>query len=151
MPAPLIVAQITDTHLFADPTQELYGIQTAQSLQAVLVHLQRLNPQPDLLLLTGDLSQDMTPKSYQQLSNYLAPFSFPIYWLPGNHDNPNIMRQIFNQGAIASSQSFSRENWHFLLLDLLHESRRVCQFKIENPSNQIQAQTKTFSAVTVAP
>ena len=54
---PLLVAQVTDIHLFADAKQELLGLATLSSFQAVLAQLQALQPQPDLLLLPGNLSQ----------------------------------------------------------------------------------------------
>jgi Icc protein len=60
---PLLVAQVTDIHLFANASKELLGLPTAKSFQAVREQLQKLSPQPDLLLLTGDLSQDGNPET----------------------------------------------------------------------------------------
>lgn len=113
----VIVAQITDTHLFADRAEKLYEISTADSFQSVLERLQQLDPKPDLLLLTGDLSQDMTPESYQNLCDWLEPLNIPAYWLPGNHDDPAAMERVLNGGSISAQKSFTRENWHFLLLN----------------------------------
>ena len=59
--SPLLVAQITDTHLFAEVDRTWKGLSTAHTLKAVLDRLQQIKPPPDLLLLTGDLSQDETP------------------------------------------------------------------------------------------
>ncbi|NEP81399.1 MAG: hypothetical protein F6K17_09110 [Okeania sp. SIO3C4] len=67
---PVLVAQITDTHLFADPTEgKMYGLPTESSFLKVLEKLKQLQPQPDVLLLTGDLSQDETSESYQRLAS----------------------------------------------------------------------------------
>jgi Icc protein len=115
--SPLLIAQITDIHLFANPSQELLGLPTAKSFHAVLERLQKLFPQPELLLLTGDLSQDETPESYQYLQDLLKPLAIPTYWLPGNHDQPLVMEQVLNQAPISSQKSFSAGGWQFLLLN----------------------------------
>jgi Icc protein len=114
---PLFVAQITDTHLFADPHQEKKGVVTAQSLQSVLERIEQLQPQPDLLLLTGDLSQDETPESYQYLQSVVSPLAIPTYWIPGNHDDLLLMEQILNQSPIFPHKSFQQGGWQFILLN----------------------------------
>lgn len=113
---PLLVAQITDTHLFAKPDKQMLGLTTNDSLQAVVKHLSQLQPQPHILLLTGDLSQDETSESYQQLQSLIAPLKIPSYWIPGNHDDLPRMEQILNQPPISAEKSFAAGEWHFLLL-----------------------------------
>lgn len=56
-PLPLLVAQITDLHLFAAIDCQLLDLPTNDCLQAVLEQLAKQQPKPDILLLTGDLSQ----------------------------------------------------------------------------------------------
>lgn len=112
----LLVAQITDTHLFANAEQKLLGFPTHDSLQAVVNHLNQLQPKPDILLLTGDLSQDETDESYQQLEDFIAPLEIPTYWLPGNHDNLPAMQKLLTQPPISAEKSFAVGEWHFLLL-----------------------------------
>ncbi|MBD2054656.1 3',5'-cyclic-AMP phosphodiesterase [Oculatella sp. FACHB-28] len=116
-PSPLLIAQITDTHLFAGKSQELLGLPTAKSLNAVLSCLQKLQPQPDLLLLTGDLSQDETVESYYCLYQFLLPLKIPVYWLPGNHDVPSVMEQVLNTAPISAEKTFQRGGWNFVLLN----------------------------------
>lgn len=111
-----MIAQITDIHLFADPNRELLGLTCAKSFQAILDRLQTLSPQPDMLLLTGDLSQDGTLESYKLLADLLRPLSIPTYWLPGNHDQPLVMQQVLNQAPISTQKSFKAAGWQFLLL-----------------------------------
>jgi len=115
-PPPLLVAQITDTHLFAEVEHKLLGLPTTDSLQAVLERLAKLQPRPDILLLTGDLSQDGSYKSYKRLQDLLIPFGIPTYWLPGNHDSLPIMQQVLRQPPISAEKSFQAGGWHFLLL-----------------------------------
>ncbi|MGL5058364.1 MAG: 3',5'-cyclic-AMP phosphodiesterase [Microcoleus sp.] len=112
----LRVAQITDTHLFAELDREWKGISTARTLQVVLDRLQQIQPPPEILLLTGDLSQDETPESYHRLVSLIAPLEIPAYWIPGNHDNIPIMADILNRPPIYPEKSFQLGNWQFLLL-----------------------------------
>lgn len=113
---PLLVAQITDIHLFAENHQKLLGCPTCESLKVVIERLKQLQPKPDILLLTGDLSQDETDTSYQELKNLIAPLDIPTYWLPGNHDNLPTMEKILNQQPIFADKSFVAGGWQFLLL-----------------------------------
>ncbi|MGJ3253840.1 MAG: 3',5'-cyclic-AMP phosphodiesterase [Elainellaceae cyanobacterium] len=115
--SPLRVAQITDTHLFADTEEALRGCQTAQTLQAVIQSLQQRSPDPDFILLTGDLSQDETPASYQQLRHLFHACRVPIYWIPGNHDDFRVMHDILNASPWISDKSFMQGGWKFVLLD----------------------------------
>jgi Icc protein len=113
--AALTIAQVTDTHLFADPEQGLKGVITARSLQAVVERVRQL--QPDFLLLTGDLSQDETLASYEHLREIIAPLSLPSYWIPGNHDRPELMVQVLSNPPFQSKKSLQWAGWHGVLLD----------------------------------
>ncbi len=114
--SPLLVAQITDTHLFAGADQKLLGLPTYDSFQAVLEQLSQLQPKPDILLLTGDLSHDESSASYERLQGLLTPLEIPTYWLPGNHDSLPVMQQVLRYLPVSSEKSFQAGGWHFLLL-----------------------------------
>ncbi|PSB08997.1 3',5'-cyclic-AMP phosphodiesterase [filamentous cyanobacterium Phorm 46] len=114
--SPLLVAQITDTHLFAEFDRTWKGLSTAHTLQKVIERLQEIQPPPDLLLLTGDLSQDETPESYEILASLISPLNIPAYWIPGNHDNLSVMQQILDRPPIFPEKSWNLGNWQFLLL-----------------------------------
>jgi len=111
---PLRVVQITDTHLFADPHQVLLGCPTWVTLVKVLEHVQFF--QPDVLLLTGDLSQDETLASYQNLVDLLRPLTCPIYWIGGNHDQPELLTQTLTAGGLRPEKTFVQGGWRFILL-----------------------------------
>lgn len=122
MAAVLHVAQLSDTHLFADPMGKLAGMNTAASLQAVIQQLLQAPITTDLLLLTGDLSQDESVVSYQHLQNRIASLDCPSYWLPGNHDNFDNLQTALTESNhstqnCSTQQSFQRGGWKFLLLN----------------------------------
>jgi Icc protein len=82
----------------------------------VLDSIQQL-PKPDLLLLTGDLSQDETTQSYQRLQERIAPLGIPAYWLPGNHDCLPLMEQILCKPPVLAEKTFQIKGWNFILLN----------------------------------
>ncbi|HYW19219.1 MAG TPA: 3',5'-cyclic-AMP phosphodiesterase [Nodularia sp. (in: cyanobacteria)] len=115
--SPISIAQVTDTHLFASENHEMLGMPTIQSFQAVVERLKQLRSEVDLLLLTGDLSGDGKPDSYDNLQTLLNPLQIPAYWIPGNHDCAIAMEDILNMGMISRRKSFHRGGWNFILLD----------------------------------
>ncbi len=114
---PIHVVQITDTHLFAEADKEMRGCVTFATLQSVVHRLMHLTPTPDLLLLTGDLSQDETRESYQRLYDLLAPLNIPAYWIPGNHDCPMVMSEVLSTAPFSAERYIRCGKWAIALLD----------------------------------
>ncbi|APX92507.1 metallophosphoesterase [Halomonas sp. 1513] len=79
------LVQITDCHLNADPLARSRAGFPLRQLQAVVEHARRRRP--DVVLVSGDVSQDGTPASYRQALDVFAALDCPWYWLPGNHDH----------------------------------------------------------------
>ena len=88
-----LIVQISDCHLPADDQQEYRGIKPYEKLQALLYKVEQLKP--DLLLATGDLSEDGSIESYQALKQFFEPFDIPILTLPGNHDDAELLAGTF--------------------------------------------------------
>ncbi len=114
---PVSLLQITDTHLFAQPDGQLLGIRTAESFQAVLDAVQAQNLPFELILATGDLSQDFTTGSYQRFADMVKPLQKPVFWLPGNHDDGPLMRRVMPDFGISNARQVLLPNWQILLLD----------------------------------
>jgi 3',5'-cyclic-AMP phosphodiesterase len=113
----LLIAQITDTHLFSDSQNKMFGCPTNQTFAAVINTIANLQPPPDILLLTGDISQDETVASYQYAKSLIEPLQIPTYWLPGNHDQNIQSIRSLNGDYISAIKSFARSGWQFILLD----------------------------------
>lgn len=111
----LRIAQITDTHLYADPESCLLGLNTAQCLRQVVALASKREPQ--LVVASGDLSHDATPQAYRQLRERLAAIAAPAYCLPGNHDEPDLLRQHLNEGHCHTTSGLHTHGWHLLFLD----------------------------------
>ena len=93
-PAPVHVVQLTDAHLFANPAGTLLGLNTRDSLRHVVAQVRREQPHVDLLLCTGDLSQDGSVASYEAFRALTGGIAVPTRWLPGNHDEAKVMAQV---------------------------------------------------------
>jgi len=115
----ITVVQFTDTHLFAAADGTLLGVNTFASFKQVLELAQSQRGAPEIVLLTGDLSQDETDGAYRRLQESLEHIAAPKYYLPGNHDQGPLMAEVFGQGAraIELDRSFVRGRWQVILLD----------------------------------
>lgn len=116
-PSSCLIVQLTDTHLFADETAEMAGMQTVKSFQTVMEQVAGLPRRPDLVLLTGDLSQDETPESYQRLRSAIQSLGIPAAAIPGNHDIPAVMAAVLQGGQFVPGRSLQRHHWNIVLLD----------------------------------
>lgn len=115
--SPLLVVQISDLHLFEDERQNLLGWNTWGSFNKIIQQLDSYKPHPDLILLTGDLSQDETEASYQKIVERLVPLGIPTYWLPGNHDHVPTMQRVLDQSPVHADKNVYKGDWQFLLLN----------------------------------
>lgn len=113
----LLVAQITDIHLTDDPQQLVMGVNTEVSYRAVLELVRNLQPAPDLLLLTGDLTQDGDTPAYARLRQSLESLGIPAYCLPGNHDTVSIMAKELRGCALLWDSCLQTGGWHFVPLN----------------------------------
>lgn len=108
--------QITDCHLGIEAGDKLLGLDADQSLAYVLADLFAQFPTPDLLVCSGDLSNDgdqLAP--YQRLSNVL-PAEIDQIWLPGNHDENALIADVV-RGCQQFLGTYSLGNWQITALD----------------------------------
>ncbi len=114
----LRIVQLSDIHLTPSAGEELYGVETGDSLTAAIHSIQRLQPAADLIIVTGDISEDGSLKSYQRFSESMASLNCPVYVLPGNHDLPDNMALAFKETPdIRYRQSANIQGWHLLFLN----------------------------------
>ncbi len=111
------IVQVSDTHLFSDSSKTLLGLNTQQSLEAVIELLQSDRRKPDVIILTGDLSQDNSVQAYKRIIEVFKPFSCPIYWIPGNHDNPEVLEATFSTSRFKEDKVIILDDWLVVLLN----------------------------------
>ncbi|POA22120.1 3',5'-cyclic-AMP phosphodiesterase [Pseudomonas sp. FW300-N1A1] len=113
---PVLLVQLSDSHLFAEADGTLLGMNTRDSLQQVIELVLAQQSRIDLVIASGDLSQDGTLESYQQFRQMSGQIDAPARWIPGNHDEPHIMAQAAVQSSLLEPV-VDIGNWRITLLD----------------------------------
>ncbi|MCM0610934.1 3',5'-cyclic-AMP phosphodiesterase [Marinobacter sediminum] len=113
---PFRVLQLTDPHLMANASGELLGVNTRDSLNAVIEEVLQVHGQPDLILATGDLAQDSSETAYRVFGDSLKAFACGSAWLAGNHDDAGTLREVAADYQ-ADRRHIVQGGWQFILLD----------------------------------
>src|SRR3990167_10732885 len=113
---PLRIVQVSDIHLYGDKAHSLLGVNTQESFTALITHLKQ-DKKSDLILLTGDLSQDGSKASYVYITDVLKELEVPVYYIPGNHDNLSTMMEVYPRENISQNKHIVLKNWHIILLN----------------------------------
>jgi Icc protein len=112
------VIQITDTHLFAKDESEILGVKSNIQFKECLQKIKTEDSDADCIFLTGDISQDHTAESYYYIAELLSAIQVPVYWIPGNHDDKEKVKEVFSKYPnFFNVRSLSVPNWHFIFLD----------------------------------
>jgi 3',5'-cyclic AMP phosphodiesterase CpdA len=106
--APVIVAQISDTHL-----GEARAPHAAEHLRMAV---QMINARhPDVVVLTGDIGEK--PEDWEQAKTILKNLASPLYYVAGNHDvhtkDVSRYRSVFGQDYY----QFRVKNVDFIVID----------------------------------
>lgn len=110
------VVQITDTHLCAEQGGTLLTMDTDHSLQSVINLVQKESKGIDVLLATGDLSDNGSAAAYARLVTYFEQFNCNTYWLPGNHDSSDAMVDECS-GSSRMVREIRAGAWQIVMLD----------------------------------
>lgn len=95
----MLIAQISDTHI-SGPDQKTYGIAPmAENLARCIVHINSLTIMPDLVLLSGDVTNDFRLDEARRAADILAALHCPYYLVPGNHDDRDVLWDVFGGTA----------------------------------------------------
>ncbi len=104
------IVQISDTHI---------GLSThpndLQHLQTIVNQINAMSPQPDAVILSGDIGETST--DWTTAKNTMASLNAVVYYVPGNHDihttNISTYRQYFGNDYY----SFKINNITFMVID----------------------------------
>lgn len=113
------IIQITDTHLFSNDSSEIFGVKSNITFKKVIdkILTEEIHD-TDLIFLTGDISQDETVESYKKVVHHLSNINLPVYWIPGNHDDPVVMKLVFGKAKnFYRKTALTFSHWHFIFLD----------------------------------
>ncbi|MGR2739661.1 phosphodiesterase [Billgrantia sp. Q4P2] len=104
------LVQISDCHLHADPGARSRAGFPMRQLESVVAAVRA--ERPDMVIVSGDISQDETAASYQHAHRILSTLECPWFWLGGNHDQQELMRDIK-----AIHDDIDLANWRLVVAD----------------------------------
>ena len=118
-----VLLQLTDTHLHAARDSVMPGdsqkhcVAPQQTLASVLDQA-RMDSRwpPDAFVVTGDIVQDESRAGYQHFREMLEVFDVPVFCIPGNHDNPVLMKEILNTPPFQMCGDAKLGKWRLILL-----------------------------------
>lgn len=91
----MILGQITDLHIKALGHLAYRVVDTTGALQRCVQAILALPERPDVMVITGDMVDSGRAEDYALLRDLLAPLTMPIYMIPGNHDDREVLRAAF--------------------------------------------------------
>lgn len=112
----VLLVQLSDSHLFASAHDRLLGMDTEDSLARVIELVRAEQSGIDLMLATGDLSQDGSLASYQRFRQMTDGLASRSRWFAGNHDLLGSMREA-TAGTDLLEPVIDLGNWRVVLLD----------------------------------
>ena len=97
-----VVAHLSDTHLLAGDARQYDAIDTVGRFRQALDRVGRIDPPPQALVFTGDLTDVGDPASYRIVREVVEPMAAEIgaqvVWCMGNHDDrAAYSRELFGE------------------------------------------------------
>ncbi len=122
----MLIAQMTDIHIGFDPEakpEELNRIRFRETLARLI----KAPNEPDMLVLSGDLTDRGDRDSFEKLTAQLSEAPWPIYPLVGNHDSRAELLRAFPdcptmEGGFVQ-YAIEQDGLLILMLDTLEEGR----------------------------
>jgi Icc protein len=90
----MLIAHLSDPHVTTGPL----GGCPAAGLQLALARVMAVNPRPDCVVITGDLTDHGRPDEYLALRDVIGDFPLPLHLAIGNHDNRETVLDTFGGG-----------------------------------------------------
>ena len=91
----MLIAQISDSHI-APIGQKTCGVaQMDTNLRQCVQSINSLRPMPDLVLLSGDVTNAFSREEAEHAAEILSHLISPLFVVPGNHDDPVILSEVF--------------------------------------------------------
>lgn len=120
----MLIAQITDLHVGFEPDNpDEYN---QKRIRDVLDRILNGPNKPDLMLVTGDLTERGDPASYRRFLELMSACPFPWYPIPGNHDDrTNFSRAMPDVPTPDGYVQYvvEQDGLRLIMLDTLEEGR----------------------------
>jgi Icc protein len=138
---PFRLVQISDCHLAESAATSYRGKNADAGLHSLLEAIAAWRPQ--LILITGDVSEDASPAAYERVRRAIERLGAPICALPGNHDEDAVMGRHFEAGPWAGPLCTGAGEWWLALLKSSVAGRidgAINPADLDELSNRLQAE-----------
>ncbi len=144
----MLIAQMTDIHIGFAPDErpeELNRIRFRATLQRILDGPNK----PDLMILSGDITDKGDLESFENTAELLADCPFPVWPMVGNHDTREALVEVFQQVRLDGGflhYAVECQSLRALLLDTVESGRHggaFCEARAEWLTAQLDAHPAT--------
>jgi len=115
------IVHLSDAHLFADPTQEVYGTKPSLNLKAAVHCINAIRPRPSLCVYTGDAVSEECETAYVRFKEQMQYLSIPVHYAVGNHDDRKSLRRYLLDESMPTDDPyyycFQQSEWRMVVLD----------------------------------
>jgi 3',5'-cyclic AMP phosphodiesterase CpdA len=129
----MLIAQMTDIHIGFDPDEEPEEL-NLRRFRATLARLLAGPNRPDILVLSGDITDNGDIESFEDTARLLEACPFPVWPMVGNHDSREGLFSAFpyvkGEGGFVH-YSIEQEGLRIILLDTLEPGRHGGSFCAE--------------------
>ena len=91
----MTIVQMTDLHVVARNRLCYQRVPTNAQLVEAVAHINNLAPEPDAVIVSGDLTDHGRTEEYELLREILANLIPPVFVVPGNHDRREELLKAF--------------------------------------------------------
>lgn len=100
----MLIAQLSDLHLCPPGQLALRVVDTIALSRAAVETIKGLPRRPDLVVISGDLTESGLPEEYRLLREMLDDLGLPVLIVPGNHDHRETLRTELDLGPHAVTE-----------------------------------------------
>ena len=121
----MLIAQMTDIHIGFAPDERPEEYNRVR-FRATLARLLDAPNKPDMLVLSGDITDNGDLDSFEKTAALLAECPFPVWPMVGNHDTREALVAAFPQVRLEGEflhYAVEAEGMRILLLDTLESGR----------------------------
>ncbi|MGB3735814.1 MAG: phosphodiesterase [Ilumatobacter sp.] len=108
--SPVLIGQLTDTHVVADADTDEHYVDNNARLAAAIASIAVEAPGLDAVLMTGDLTDTSHPDAFATLTELLGSIDVPVLALPGNHDTREATRRALPDAGWIDAEHLSWVN-----------------------------------------
>jgi len=143
---------ITDTHFMDRPEDTFHGVNTKRNFEKVLLISQAYYPDANFILLTGDISQTGTEKSYALFETVVNHCKKPVYCVPGNHDSPVLLQAVLSHCPDESMNVIDMGCYSLVLLNSWVAGKHhgmISTHCLQQLDNHLKASKGVFNVIAV--